>query len=118
MASPYCYYYYYTFLPRGKVRPADKLQLKAAIILPLVGLTIWQVKIYIVGGRRPPKPPQGRLRRHSHKVFNYYKPLARHVCAENENMSGSKTGNHEHPSKTAGIPQCTHLAPSKNVVLA
>ena len=38
-----CYYYYYCcyytlFLPRGKVRRADKLQLKAAIILPLVGL--------------------------------------------------------------------------------
>ena len=32
------YYYYTLFLPRGKVRPADKLQLKAAIILPLVGL--------------------------------------------------------------------------------
>ncbi len=33
------YSYHYTlFLPRGKVRPADKLQLKAAIILPLVGL--------------------------------------------------------------------------------
>ncbi len=26
------------FLPRGKVRPADELQLKAATILPLVGL--------------------------------------------------------------------------------
>ena len=35
----YYYYYYYTlFLPRGKVRPADKLQLKAAILIPLVGL--------------------------------------------------------------------------------
>ena len=33
----YCYYYT-LFLPRGKVRPADKLQLKAAILLPLVGL--------------------------------------------------------------------------------
>ncbi len=32
------YYYYTPFLSRGKVRPADKLQLKAAIILPLVGL--------------------------------------------------------------------------------
>ena len=33
------YYYYYTlFVPRGKVRPADKLELKAATILPLVGL--------------------------------------------------------------------------------
>ena len=30
--------YYTLFLPRGKVRPADKLQLKAATILPLVGL--------------------------------------------------------------------------------
>ncbi len=35
----YYYYYFYTlFLPRGKVRPADNLQLKAAIILPLLGL--------------------------------------------------------------------------------
>ncbi len=35
----YCYQYYWTlFLPRGKVRPADKLQLKAATILPLDGL--------------------------------------------------------------------------------
>ena len=32
------YYYYTLFLPKGKVRPADKLHLKAAIILPLVGL--------------------------------------------------------------------------------
>ena len=31
-------HYYTLSLPRGKVRPADKLQLKAAIILPLVGL--------------------------------------------------------------------------------
>ncbi len=30
--------YYSLFLPKGKVRPADKLQLKAATILPLVGL--------------------------------------------------------------------------------
>ncbi len=29
---------YMLFLPRGKVRPADKLQLKAAIILPLYGV--------------------------------------------------------------------------------
>ncbi len=37
--ATYYYYYYYTlFLPRGKVRPADKLQLKAATNLPLVGL--------------------------------------------------------------------------------
>ncbi len=35
----YYYYYYYTlFLPKGKVRPADCLQLKAATILPLVRL--------------------------------------------------------------------------------
>ncbi len=34
----YCHYYHTLFLPRGKVRPADKLQLKAATILPLVGL--------------------------------------------------------------------------------
>ncbi len=34
----YYYYYYTLFLPRGKVRPADRLQLKAATILPLVGL--------------------------------------------------------------------------------
>ncbi len=32
-----CYNYYTLFLPRGKVRPADKLQLKAATVL-LVGL--------------------------------------------------------------------------------
>ncbi len=32
-APPNYYFYYYTlFLPRGKARPADKLQLKAAII--------------------------------------------------------------------------------------
>ena len=30
--------YYTLFLPRGKVRPADKLQLKAATILPLLDL--------------------------------------------------------------------------------
>ena len=34
------YYFYYStlLLPKGKVRPADKLQSKAATILPLVGL--------------------------------------------------------------------------------
>ena len=32
------YYYHMLFLPKGKVRPADKLQLRAAKILPLVGL--------------------------------------------------------------------------------
>ncbi len=31
-------HYYTLFLPTGKVRSADKLQLKAATILPLVGL--------------------------------------------------------------------------------
>ena len=31
-------FYYTLFLPRGKVRPADKLQVKAATILPLDGL--------------------------------------------------------------------------------
>ena len=41
LSSYYYYYYYYPntpFLPRGKVRPADKLQFKASIFLPLVGL--------------------------------------------------------------------------------
>ncbi len=33
-----CCHYYTLFLQKGKVRPADKLQLKAATILPLVGL--------------------------------------------------------------------------------
>ena len=56
-----CFYYYsYTlFLPKGKVRPADKLQVKAATILPLGGLdrsrqdpincghrVVWQRSIY------------------------------------------------------------------------
>ncbi len=39
--SCYCYCCdccYTLFLPRGKVRPADKLQLKAATIVPFVGL--------------------------------------------------------------------------------
>ncbi len=32
----YYYCYYTLFLPRGKVRPADSLQVKAATILPLL----------------------------------------------------------------------------------
>ncbi len=34
----YYHCYYMLFLPKGKVRPADKLQMKAATILPLAGL--------------------------------------------------------------------------------
>ncbi len=37
MQSLSCHYHYAIFLPEGKMRPADKLQLKAATILPLDG---------------------------------------------------------------------------------
>ncbi len=77
----YYYYQYYTlFLSRGKVRPdpADKLQLKAATIIPLVGLARsnqpWaRCSVFVPP---PPLPPAGACTLYTVRLYiagDYYR---------------------------------------------